>query len=64
MDDNRKLELIKLSATDFESFERQFETLSPTETMEFKNFIEKVQDYLNTSEQKKMEDVTGFPSPA
>ena len=64
MDDDKKLELINLSAVDFESFEGQFETLNPTEKMEFKNFIEKVQNYLNASEQKKMEDVTGFQSPS
>ena len=63
MDDNRRLELIKLSAIDFEAFKKQFEILSPTERMEFKNYIERVQDYIKDNEDKKMEDVTGFPAP-
>ena len=63
MDDNKRLELIRLSATDFEAFTKQFEILSPTERMEFKNYIERVQDYIKDNENKKMEDVTGFPAP-
>ena len=63
MDDNKRLELIRLSATDFEAFKKQFEILSPTERMEFKNYIERVQDYIKDNENKKMEDVSGFPAP-
>ena len=63
MDDNKRLELIRLSATDFEDFKKQFEILSPTERMEFKNYIERVQDYIKDNENKKMEDVSGFPAP-
>ena len=63
MDDNKRLELIRLSATDFEAFTKQFEILSPTERMEFKNYIERVQDYIKDNENKKMEDVSGFPAP-
>ena len=63
MDDNKRLELIRLSATDFEAFKKQFEILSPAERMEFKNYIERVQDYIKDNENKKMEDVTGFPAP-
>ena len=63
MDDNKRLELIRLSATDFEAFKKQFEILSPAERMEFKNYIERVQGYINDNENKKMEDVTGFPAP-
>ena len=63
MDDNKRLELIRLSAIDFEAFKKQFEILSPTERMEFKNYIERVQDYIKDNENKKMEDVTGFPAP-
>ena len=63
MDDNKRLELIRLSATDFEAFKKQFEILSPSERMEFKNYIERVQDYIKDNENKKMEDVTGFPAP-
>ena len=64
MDDEKKLELIKLSAKDFESFKEQFETLNPTEKMEFKNYMEKIQEFLTDNENKKMEDVTGFPPPS
>lgn len=64
MDDEQRLELIKLSAADFESFKTKFETLSPTEKMEFKNYMEKIQNYLQDNENKKMEDVTGFPPPS
>jgi len=63
MDDNKRLELIRLSAIDFEAFKKQFEILSPTERMEFKNYIERVQDYIKDNENKKMEDVSGFPAP-
>ena len=63
MDDNKRLELIRLSATDFEAFKKQFEILSPTERMEFKNYIKRVQDYIKDNENKKMEDVSGFPPP-
>ena len=63
MDDNKRLELIRLSAIDFEAFKKQFEILSPTERMEFKNYIERVQDYIKDNENKKMEDVSGFPPP-
>ena len=63
MEDNKKLELIRLSAIDFKAFKKQFEILSPTERMEFKNYIERVQDYIKDNEDKKMEDVTGFPAP-
>ena len=63
MDDNKRLELIRLSATDFEAFKKQFEILSPTERMEFKNYIERVQDYIKDNENKKMQDVSGFPAP-
>ena len=63
MEDNKKLELIRLSAIDFEAFKKQFEILSPTERMEFKNYIERVQDYIKDNENKKMEDVSGFPPP-
>ena len=63
MDDNKRLELIRLSATDFEAFKKQFEILSPTERMEFKNYIQRVQDYIKDNENKKMEDVSGFPAP-
>ena len=62
MDDNKRLELIRLSAIDFEAFKKQFEILSPTERMEFKNYIERVQDYIKDNENKKMEEVTGFPA--
>jgi hypothetical protein len=48
---------------DFEAFKKQFEILSPAERMEFKNYIERVQDYIKDNENKKMEDVTGFPAP-
>lgn len=64
MDNDKKLKLIKLSAVDFESFKKKFETLSPTQKMEFKNFIQEVQDYLNAIEKKKMRNITGFPSPS
>ena len=63
MDDNKRLELIRLSAIDFEAFKKQFEILSPTERTEFKNYIKRVQDYIKDNENKKMEDVTGFPAP-
>ena len=63
MDDNKRLELIRLSAIDFEAFKNQFEILSPAERMEFKNYIERVQDYIKDNEDKKMEYVTGFPAP-
>jgi hypothetical protein len=63
MEDNKRLELIRLSAMDFEAFKKQFEILSPSERMEFKNYIERVQDYIKDNENKKMEDVTGFPAP-
>ena len=63
MDDNKRLELIRLSAIDFEAFKKQFEILSPTERMEFKNYIKRVQDYIKDNENKKMEDVSGFPPP-
>ena len=63
MDDNKRLELIRLSAIDFEAFNKQFEILSPTERMEFKNYIERVQDYIKDNENKKMQDVSGFPAP-
>ena len=63
MDDNKRLELIRLSAIDFEAFRKQFEILSPTERMEFKNYIKRVQDYIKDNENKKMEDVSGFPAP-
>ena len=63
MDDNKRLELIRLSAIDFEAFKNQFEILSPAERMEFKNYIERVQDYIKDNENKKMEDVSGFPAP-
>ena len=63
MEDNKRLELIRLSAIDFEAFKKQFEILSPAERMEFKNYIERVQDYIKDNENKKMEDVTGFPAP-
>ena len=39
MDNDKKLKLIKLSAEDFKTFKTQFETLSPTEKMEFKNYM-------------------------
>ena len=63
MDDNKRLELIRLSAIDFEAFKNQFEILSPAERMEFKNYIERVQDYIKDNENKKMQDVSGFPAP-
>ena len=63
MEDNKKLELIRLSAIDFKAFKKQFEILSPAERMEFKNYIERVQDYIKDNENKKMEDVSGFPGP-
>ena len=63
MDDNKRLELIRLSAIDFEAFKKQFEILAPAERMEFKNYIERVRDYIKDNENKKMEDVTGFPAP-
>lgn len=63
MDNDKKLKLIKLSAEDFKTFKTQFETLSPTEKMEFKNYVGKVQDFLKDNENKKMEAVTGFPTP-
>ena len=63
MDDNTRLELIRLSAIDFESFKKEFEILPPAEQMDFKNYLERVQDYIKDNENKKMEDVTGFPAP-
>ena len=63
MDDNKRLELIRLSAIDFEAFKKEYEILSPTERMEFKNYIKRVQDYIKDNENKKMEDMTGFPAP-
>ena len=63
MDDDKKLELIRLSAVDFESFKKRFEILPPAAQMDFKNHMERVQDYLKDNENKKMKDVTGFPPP-
>ena len=63
MDDDKRLDLIRLSATDFESFKKQFEILPPAERMDFKNYLGRVQDFIKYNENKKMENVTGFPAP-
>jgi hypothetical protein len=64
MNDDKRLELIRLSATDFESFKNLFETLSPAEQMDFKNYMKNVQEFFKENENKKMEAVTGFPPPS
>ena len=64
VNDDKRLELIRLSATDFESFKKLLEILSPVEQMDFKNYMEKVQEFLKENENKKMEVVTGFPPPS
>ena len=63
MDNDKRLELIRLSATDFESFKKQFETLPPAKQMDFKNHMKKIHAYLNDNENRKIENITGFPSP-
>lgn len=63
MDDDKRFELIRLSAIDFESFKKQFEILPPAEQMDFKNYLNRIQDYIKDNENKKMENVTGFPPP-
>ena len=64
IDDDKRLELIKLSAEDFESFKKQFEILSPTEKIVFKQYLEQIQKFLQNNENSKIEDVTGFPPPS
>ena len=63
MNDDKRLELIRLSAVDFEYFKNQFEILPPAEQMDFKNYLERVQNYIKDNENKKMENITGFPAP-
>ncbi|MDG2474833.1 MAG: hypothetical protein P8M50_06085 [Paracoccaceae bacterium] len=64
MDNDEKLELIKLSATDFDGFKQKFETLTLVEQTEFKQYMEMVQDYLKNNENRKIQDKTGFPPPS
>ena len=63
MDNNEKLDLIKLSATDFEGLKKKFSTLTLVEQTEFKQYIETLQGYLTENEKKKIEERTGFPPP-
>jgi hypothetical protein len=64
MDNDKRFELIRLSATDFESFRKQFETLPPAKQMDFKNHMEKIHAYLKDNENNKMKSITGFPPPS
>ena len=63
MDNNERLELLTLSATDFAGFKKKYKTLTLTDQTEFKHYIQKVQDYLILHEKSRIEDVTGFPPP-
>jgi uncharacterized SAM-dependent methyltransferase len=63
MDKKSKLDLIKLSAIDFEGFKKKFETLSFTEQAEFNQHIDLIQTYLKANERQRIEDRTGFPPP-
>ena len=64
MNNEEKLELIRLSATNFEGFKKKFETLSPSEQTEFKNHMEMLQDYLKKNYRQRIEERTGFPPPS
>ena len=64
MDNDEKLDLIKLSATDFNGFKKRFETLTLSEQTEFKQYMEMIQEYLRDNEKKRVEEVTGFPPPS
>ena len=47
MDEMKRLELLKLQAKDSAAFTKQFETLTTDEQVNFKEYMEKVQDYLD-----------------
>ena len=63
MDNNEKLELIKISAIDFEGFKKKYITLTLSEQNSFNAYIETIQNYLKDIEKKRIEEKTGFPPP-
>ena len=63
MDNNKRLKLITIAATDFEGFKDKFETLTLAEQTEFQHYIDMIKDYLRKKEKSRTEKVTGFPAP-